>query len=54
MSRKYHLIPTIEVIDHLRVNGFHPVRATQGRTRLPGKQDYTVTSSASVRTARRL
>jgi hypothetical protein len=34
MSRKYRLIPTIDVIAHLRVNGFHPVRATQGRTRL--------------------
>jgi hypothetical protein len=40
-SAKYHLVPTVEVIDHLRVNGFQPARATQGRTCLPGKQDYT-------------
>lgn len=41
MSAKYRMIPTIQVIDHLANNGFLPVEARQGRTRIPGKQDFT-------------
>lgn len=41
MSSKYRMIPTIQVINHLRDHGFIPVQASQGRTRIPGKQDYT-------------
>lgn len=41
MSQRYRMIPTIEVINHLRNNGFLPVAAQQGRTRIPGKQDFT-------------
>lgn len=41
MSNRYRMIPTIDVIDHLRSNGFIPVSAQQGRTRIPGKQDFT-------------
>jgi Domain of unknown function (DUF932) len=41
MSTRYRMIPTIQVIDHLRQHGFLPVSAQQGRTRIPGKQDFT-------------
>jgi len=41
MSAKYRMIPTIDVIKHLADNGFVPVKADQGRTRIPGKQFFT-------------
>jgi hypothetical protein len=41
MSTKYRMIPTIQVIDHLARHGFMPVSAQQGRTRIPGKKDFT-------------
>ena len=41
MSARYRQVPTIEVIDLLGEQGFRPVKATQGRTRLPGKGDFT-------------
>lgn len=41
MSARYRMIPTIQVIDHLRDHGFLPVSAQQGRSRIPGKKDFT-------------
>lgn len=41
MSARYKFIPTIEVVDWLRGEGFIPVRALQGRTRIEGKGDFT-------------
>lgn len=41
MSNRYRMIPTIQVIEHLNNHGFLPVSAQQGRTRIPGKQDFT-------------
>jgi hypothetical protein len=40
-SAKFRPIPTIEVLDGLRAQGFVPVRATQGGTRVPGKANFT-------------
>ena len=41
MSDKYKFIPTIEVVENMRAEGFQPVSAVQSRTRVPGKGDYT-------------
>ncbi len=41
MSDKYRFIPTINVIDAMRENGFQPVKAMQSRTRIEGKGDFT-------------
>lgn len=41
MSDKYRFIPTVEVINAMRDNGFQPVRVMQSRTRIPGKGDFT-------------
>jgi hypothetical protein len=41
MSDKYAFIPTITVIEAMRANGLMPVSATQSRTRVPGKGDFT-------------
>jgi Domain of unknown function (DUF932) len=41
MSERYRFVPTIDVLDRLRTEGFVPVRATQGRTRIEGKGDFT-------------
>lgn len=41
MSEKYRFVPTIQVLDKLRSEGFYAVRATQGRTRIEGKRDFT-------------
>lgn len=40
-SERYSYIPTIEVVDGMRENGFMPVFAKQGRSRVPGKEDFT-------------
>ena len=40
-SSRYAYIPTIEVIDGLRAEGFQPYSIAQGRTRVEGKQDFT-------------
>ena len=40
-SDRYAYIPTSEVMDGLRANGFIPVFAKQGRSRIPGKADFT-------------
>lgn len=41
MSERYRFVPTIQVVDKLRSEGFFPVSAGQGRTRIPGKGDFT-------------
>lgn len=41
MSKRYKFIPTIQVVDWLRQEGFLPVRAAQGRTRIEGKKAFT-------------
>lgn len=41
MSQRYRMIPTIQVVNHLQAHGFAPMQAMQGRTRIPGKQDFT-------------
>src|SRR6266403_2854016 len=41
MSEKYKFIPTIQVVDAMRDNGFMPVRAGQSRSRIPGKAEFT-------------
>nr|WP_294544755.1 DUF932 domain-containing protein [uncultured Rhodopila sp.] len=40
-SARYTYIPTSEVIDGLRAQGFLPVFAKQGRSRVAGKADFT-------------
>ncbi len=40
-SERYAYIPTSEVIDGLCGNGFVPMFAKQGRSRVPGKADFT-------------
>ena len=40
-SERYAYIPTSEVIDGLRNNGFVPMFAKQGNSRVPGKADFT-------------
>lgn len=40
-SVKYAFIPTSDVITGMRQNGFVPVKASQSRTRIEGKQDFT-------------
>jgi len=39
-SSRYGFIPTIEVVRGLSKSGFHPVLATQSRTRIPGRQEF--------------
>lgn len=41
MSDKYGFVPTIEVIDMLRAEGFSVVRAVQSGTRIEGKAPFT-------------
>lgn len=41
MSQRYRFVPTIQVLDRMRAEGFLPVRAMQGRTRIPGKGAFT-------------
>lgn len=40
-SERYTFIPTIEVIDNLRAEGFAPVRVMQSKTRIEGKGEFT-------------
>jgi hypothetical protein len=40
-SERYTYIPTAEVVAGMRDNGFLPVAAKQGRSRVPGKADFT-------------
>lgn len=41
MSEKYTFIPTIQIVDKMRSEGFVPVSAMQSRTRIEGKQEFT-------------
>lgn len=41
MSNRYTFIPTIQIVDKMRAEGFQPVAAMQSRTRIEGKQDFT-------------
>jgi len=41
MSDRYTFIPTSAVVDRMRAEGFQPVAATQSRTRIEGKGDFT-------------
>lgn len=41
MSAKYAFIPTIQVVDRLRSEGFLPFQAMQSRSRIEGKGDFT-------------
>lgn len=40
-SDRYTFIPTIEVVEKLRTEGFMPVRAMQSKTRIEGKGEFT-------------
>jgi len=40
-SDRYTYIPTIDVIRGLRKEGFEPFMVAQGRTRIPGKAEFT-------------
>lgn len=40
-SDRYAYIPTVSVIDAMRSEGFLPVYATQSRSRIEGKSDFT-------------
>lgn len=40
-SGRYTYIPTIEVLNGLRKEGFQPFFVAQSRTRVPGKQEFT-------------
>ena len=41
MSNRYAFIPTSEVIEGMRQAGFFPVQASQSRTRIADKRDFT-------------
>lgn len=41
VSEKYAFIPTIQVVDALRAEGFEPVKAMQSKTRIEGKGEFT-------------
>jgi hypothetical protein len=41
MSDRYAFIPTISVVEKMRSEGFMPFSATQSRTRIAGKQEFT-------------
>lgn len=40
-SSRYTYVPTIDVLSGLRKEGFQPFMVAQGRTRVPGKADFT-------------
>lgn len=40
-SSRYAFVPTSQVIEGMRSAGFMPVRASQSRSRIPGKSDFT-------------
>lgn len=41
MSERYRFVPTVQVLDRMQEEGFFPVRAMQGRTRIEGKGEVT-------------
>lgn len=40
-SERYTYIPTIEIVDGLRANGFAPMFVKQGKSRVEGKAEFT-------------
>jgi hypothetical protein len=40
-SERYTYIPTIEIVDGLRANGFEPTFVRQGKSRIEGKAEFT-------------
>jgi len=40
-SERYAYIPTVDVLNGLRREGFQPFMVAQGRSRIPGKAEYT-------------
>jgi hypothetical protein len=41
MSRKYQFIPTIQIVEEMRSNGFLPISVQQSNSRIPGKENFT-------------
>jgi hypothetical protein len=41
MSSRYAFIPTIQIVEKMRSEGFQPFAAAQSRSRIEGKQDFT-------------
>ncbi len=41
MSERYTFIPTIQIVEKMRTEGFVPVSAVQSRTRIEGKAEFT-------------
>lgn len=41
MSERYRFVPTVEVINAMMKEGFRPVAARQGVSRIPGKGNFT-------------
>lgn len=41
MSARYTFIPTIQIVDKMRAEGFQPFSATQAKSRIAGKGDFT-------------
>lgn len=41
MSARYTFIPTIQIVERMRSEGFAPVAVCQSSTRIEGKQDFT-------------
>jgi hypothetical protein len=41
MSARYTFIPTIQIVEKMRNEGFVPVAAVQSRTRIEGKSEFT-------------
>jgi hypothetical protein len=41
MSERYAFVPTIDVVEKMRSEGFAPVSAIQARTRIDGKGEFT-------------
>jgi len=40
-SERYAYIPTVDILNGLAREGFHVVKASQSRSRIPGKADFT-------------
>jgi hypothetical protein len=41
MSDRYRFVPTIDVVNEMRANGFFPIKAQQSNTRIEGKGEFT-------------
>lgn len=51
MSEKYFFIPTIDIVNKMRGEGFQPYSAMQSVTRIPGKGDFTIAENAKLNKA---